>query len=285
MKKSILSLVISMAIMTGVCMPVNALENTAEVYVTIRDSQGKPAIIQEKIAVSDTDNNNIISIHDALYTAHEKFYQDGISGYQSEETSLGLSLTKLWGNENGGSYGYYLNDASPLSLSDEIKNGDYIDAYSYQDLTGFSDLYCYFEERTAQKNENEKFTITLLSASYDENWNPVTLPVSDAVITINGEKSSFSTNENGQAEISIEKSGEYIISAVSEKNVLVAPVCTVNIKEVEKVTETTAATTASTSQNKENPKTGHKNFTAAMISIMAGCAGVFIVGKKKNYEK
>lgn len=157
MKKFIMSLAVSGVIMGSSCLSVNAQENTsAEVYVTIRDSEGKLVLVQEKIAVSDTDGDNVLSINDALYVAHEKHHPNGASGYESQETAYGKSLTKLWGNDNGGSYGYYINNASPLSLSDSIKDGDFIDAYLYTDLTSWTDTYCFLKKETQKKMKMKK---------------------------------------------------------------------------------------------------------------------------------
>lgn len=318
MKKFIMSLAVSGVIMGSSCLSVNAQENTsAEVYVTIRDSEGKLVLVQEKIAVSDTDGDNVLSINDALYVAHEKHHPNGASGYESQETAYGKSLTKLWGNDNGGSYGYYLNNASPLSLSDSIKDGDYIDAYSYTDLTAWSDTYCYFEERNSEKDENEKITLKLMAATYDENWNPITAPISDAVITIDGEKSGITTNSEGEAEITIKESGKHIISAVSDNQILVAPSCiaiiggdetpvttvhattaiitttAVTTTEADATTDanttsvttvsTTAAASSSTSSEKL-PNTGDSRISFAVALGITGCVFAFVARKKKNNE-
>lgn len=48
---------------------------------------------------------------------------------------------KLWGTENGGSYGYYVNNVSTWSLTDPVDEGDYVNAFVYTDLTTWFDTY------------------------------------------------------------------------------------------------------------------------------------------------
>ena len=110
---------------------------TADVDVTISDGTGTLPLAQEKITVTDIDADGALTINDALYIAHEEYYNGGAeAGFASAETEYGLSLNKLWGVENGGSYGYYKNNVSAMSLSDTIADGDYITAYAFSDLSG-----------------------------------------------------------------------------------------------------------------------------------------------------
>ena len=85
----------------------DAVPASADVYVTIADNNGKLALTQEKITATDKDNDGKITIDEALLAAHEAKYEGGAAaGYASAMSDWGLSLTKLWGVENGGSYGY-----------------------------------------------------------------------------------------------------------------------------------------------------------------------------------
>ena len=102
-------------------------DESVNVYVTISDDKGELALVQEKINVTDIDGDNSITINDALYCAHEAKYEGGASaGYTAGQSQFGISLNKLWGVANGGSYGYFLNNKSPFSLSDKIKENDYV---------------------------------------------------------------------------------------------------------------------------------------------------------------
>ena len=94
----------------------------------------------------------------------------------------------------------------------------------YTDLETWSDTYCYFDKHDVN---GDKFTLTLSAAAWDENYNPVTVPVEGAVITINGEKTEFVTDAEGKADITISGAGTSVnvISAVSDTQILVPPVC------------------------------------------------------------
>lgn len=280
------------------------------VYVTISDKDGKLVLTQEKITVTDVDNDDILTINDALYNAHEAKYEGGAkAGYESAYSAYGLSLNKLWGIANGSSYGYYVNNKSALSLADIIKEGDYINAFIYTDLTTWSDTYCYFDVNTATVEAGEELNLTLLASGYDSEYNPIEIPVENAVITVNGEKTSIKTNAQGNATIKIDDGGEYIISATSDTQVLVPPVVIMTVlgDEITSATEAAIATEISTvteatsvvatspatenttsSSEKTSPKTGVNpdSFIYVIFSItLLGAVFALTVSCKKNYEK
>lgn len=261
---SAIALTFSMAALTAFA------ADSADVYVTISDGTGNLPLAQEKITVTDVDADGALTINDALFAAHDAKYEGGAAaGYASGESEYGLSLNKLWGVENGGSYGYYVNNSSALSLNDTIADGDYINAYVYSDLTAWSDAYCWFDAYTANASAGSELALTLSCAGYDADWNPVTLPVNGAVITVNGEKTNFATDENGKTVIMLDKAGEYIISAVSDTQTLVPPVCKVTVTEA-----------ASSDSETTAPATG--NSTSGLVAVTAIALAAAILAKKNE---
>lgn len=201
------------------------------VYVTIADGQGQLVMVNAAIDVTDVDADGALTINDALYAAHEAAYEgDAEAGYAAADAGYGLSISKLWGEENGGSYGYYLNDVSAYSLLDPVADGDYLNAFVYTDLEAWSDVYCAFDCRTVEMEAGAEVGLTLNMMTFDENWNPVSLPVEGAIITIDGEDSEVVTDAEGKAQFTIEAAGEYLISARSDSAILVPPVCIVTVK-------------------------------------------------------
>ena len=201
------------------------------VYVTIADGQGQLVMVNAAIDVTDVDADGALTINDALYAAHEAAYEGGAeAGYAAADAGYGLSISKLWGEENGGSYGYYLNDASAYSLLDPVADGDYLNAFVYTDLEAWSDLYCTFGYREVVADAGANIKLTLNMMTFDENWNPVSLPVEGAILTIDGEDSEVVTDAEGKAQFTIEAAGEYLISARSDSAILVPPVCIVTVK-------------------------------------------------------
>ncbi len=230
MKKLITATALALTLSLGTFSVSAADDLSASVYVTISDANGSLAIAQQQVAVTDIDSDGVLTINDALYCAHEASYEGGASaGYASSQSDYGMSLDMLWGTANGGSYGYYVNNSNAMSLSDAIAEGDYINAYAYTDLTAWSDVYCYFDQNTVSTEENLEFSLSLSYCGYDANWNPVTLTVSNAVITVDGEATEFVTDENGKATITLATAGDYVLSAVSENQTLVPPVCNVSV--------------------------------------------------------
>ena len=272
MKKTrIITMLLTAATLSTAALTVSAAQ-TPTVSVTIVDGEGNLALAQGEIAVTDTDGDGALTIHDALYLAHEAYFAEGTAGYGVAQTDYGLSMTKLWGYENGGGYGYYRNDAAAMSLGDVIADGDRINAFVYTDTATYSDTYCYFDIQTATLNSGDALTLTLMAAGYDANWNPVTIPVADAKILVDGSASAYMTDAEGTVTISLTESGTHIISAASDHQILVPPCCKVTVAG-----ETTTATTTTTASGVE---TGDASPVAALA--LAGAALTVMVTRRKK---
>lgn len=196
-----------------------------DVYVTI--TNGNIVLAYEDVDLTDADSDGALTINDVLYLVHEEKYTGGVAeGYASENTQYGFSLMKLWGNDSG-SYGYTVNNVSAMSLSDTVKPGDHIVAYVYTDLTAWSDTYCYFDKVEIDAKKNTEFTLTLTMNSYDAEWNPVSMPLEGAVITVDGTATEYVTNSEGRVTLSL--ADDAVISALSDTLTLVPPICVVDI--------------------------------------------------------
>lgn len=259
----------------------NEKELKADVYVTI-SSEGELVIAQEEITVTDVDGNGVLTIDDALYIAHDEYYDGGAAaGYGS---ASGASLTKLWGVENGGSYGFYVNNVSAWSLSDIIKEGDYINAFSYADLKAWSDSYCWFDKNTVTAKPGEEIVLTLYGAGYDAEWNPVTAPVAKAVITIDGNASEYVTDEKGKVTIKFDKEGSFVISAVSDNQVLVPPVCKVTVadKDAAGGNDSPAGTDDKNQNSGNSIQTGDEFNMIIFVSIALSALAVVIAAGRRR---
>jgi len=262
--KKILSVMLAVVLLGTLCITASAEGVSAEVYVTVADGKGELALAQEKITVTDRDGDGILTLDEALFAAHEAKFEGGAAaGYATENTQWGISLVKLWGAENGGSYSYYVNNASAMELSMEIKEGDLVSAFVYTDLTAWSDRYCFFDNSLLTAVENTEITLTLTGAGYDENWNPITLPLVGAVITVDGVATEIVTDAEGRASISFDKAGSYVISAESEGEVLVPPALVVTVKE-------------------EAPATGIESVCVWMAVFALCVLGLAMTAKKHN---
>lgn len=220
MKKTLA--VLLAALMLLALVPAVAEEAEAPVvYVTI--ANGELVAAQIEVELTDVDEDGALTIADALYLAHEAAFEGGAeAGFADAMGEYGLMLTKLWGVENGGSYGYYVNNEAAMGLADPLEDGDFVNAFVYTDTAAFSDTYAFFDEFDALAGE---VTLTLYAAGYDANWAPVTNPVAGAVITVNGEKTEAVTDENGKATLTVQ-AGD-VVSAVSDSQTLVSPCCVI----------------------------------------------------------
>jgi hypothetical protein len=277
--KKVLSILVAALVATTLASPAKALAaDSANVKITISDSSKNLVVVDEEVTVTDVDNDGALTINDALYAAHEKFYEGGAeAGYASASTEWGLSLTKLWGEENGGSYGYYVNDAMAMSLGDTVKDNDRVKAYVYSDLTAWSDAYSYFEGNI--EDDSDELELTLYAMGFDESFNPVANPVEGAVITFNGEETDYVTDANGKVTIDLAdyEAGKYVISATSDSVNLVPPVHVV-YRQVSPFEETPSLI----SPKPENlAETGASAVMFYVVGSLAA-AGAAFAGKRRN---
>lgn len=229
--KKFLTLILVLALIP--CTALTEATPQAEVYVSITDDEGALVLACQPVTVTDTDGDGMLTIHDALAAAHAAYHPESTEAFITAKTEFGLSMLKLWGIENGGSYGYCLNDASAWSLADPVQAGDHVKAYVYTDLVAWSDTYCYFDAPMMTAAAGTEITLTLSAAGYDEMWNPVILPVEGAAITVNGETADAMTDAAGLTVLTFADPGMYVVSAVSQTQTLVAPVCVITVTEGE----------------------------------------------------
>lgn len=278
MKKT-LTVLLSGILATGALAVTASAEASAEVYVSVADENGKLAMAREKVTVTDINGDGAFDIDEALSAAHEASY-NGEDGYEAYDGDYGRAIKKLWGVDNGGSYGYYVNNASAMSLNDTVKDGDHVYAYLYTDLTAWSDTYSFFDADTAKAEQGEKLTLTLSAAGYDESFAPITLPVEGAVITFNGEATEYVTDSEGKVEISVSDTGSVVISAVSDTMTLVPPVCIAEISEKEASSDTEAEV------SKNNPDTGVESVAVfGGLAMVAACAVYCARNSMRKNEK
>ncbi len=179
------------------------------------------------VLAADLDNSGDVNIDEVLYAAHEACYPGGAAaGYASAASSWGLSLTTLWGDTSG-NFGYYVDNAMAMSLADPVTDGAHVQAWVYKDSQYWSDAYAYFDKLSADAPDGS-VTLTLSSASFDENWNPVFAAYAGATVTIDGEATGFVTDSAGKVTVTFDRSGTYVVSALAKDGeVLVPPVCLV----------------------------------------------------------
>lgn len=223
----------------------------AVVYVTIAtggnvaDAKDGGYVAQAPVTVMDIDENGTLTVDEALYAAHETYYEGGVAtGYASYNSAYGLSLATLWGVGDiatPATAGYYLNNASCFSLADEVEVGDYICAFNYYDAVGWSDAYSYFVNNTEEVSTGNSVTLELkYQSGYDmeNNWAPVFSPCSDADVVILGGNNSvqknLKTDSDGKVKIKFSSSadeGDYYVMASKEDGSIVPAICKITVTD------------------------------------------------------
>ena len=265
MKKTLAMAAAMLISFSAAGMNVYAGENDTQVYVTVADADKNFALAEETVTVTDIDSDGKLTINDALYIANENKFEGGAAaGYKSSVGQYGLQLDKLWGVENGGNYGYYVNDGMAMGLADEIKNNDQLVAFIYSDTKSYSDSYSFFDAKKGQDTAKDSEVELKLSQIYfDENYAPQSKAVEGAKITINGKATDFVTDAEGKVTVKLSEEGINTVSATSDKVNLVPPIYMVNVDASLTTTTTTTTTTATTTTTTETTTTSATTTKAA----------------------
>ena len=209
-----------------------------DVVVTVTNA-GAVVVANETIEVEDADEDGAISANDVLIAVHDAKFEGGAAaGYATAEqtTEYGsyVAITKLWGVENGGAYGYYNNNTSLYSLDDEIEEGDHFKAFVYKDASFYSDSYAYFDQ--FEYEAEGTLTVTLYAAGYDPtDWSIVTEPHAGADIRLFTEDmtevdaSAYEVTDNGDGTyaVNFSEAGEYKLVGTDDDVPLVPAVADV----------------------------------------------------------
>lgn len=220
MKKIVSVIILAVMLLSVLGIAVSAAANETAVHVTVYD--GKSVVVaNEKVAIEAGKTDDLNSVFKAINEKHGKKYETATGDY-------GAYITCLWDVENGGAYGYYVNDQMSMGLTDTVKAGDHVYVFVYSDATYYTDTYSYFDAKDITVKKGKEVTLTLKHIGYDESWNTVSLPVAGATITLDGKALDAKTDENGKVTIKLTKSG--VISATSEDLLLVPPVAVATVQ-------------------------------------------------------
>ena len=249
------------AVILGSLLTCFAEEAPGKAYVTISDGKTVVAAMKE-VDVADKDEDGKTTINDLLIAIHETDCKDGFASVNGD---YGLSITKLWGIENGGGYGFYLNDQMASSLADEVKAGDSLYAYVYSDTTAYSDAYSFFDQKTVSDQGGKEITLTLKYVSgFDENYAPVFSALEGADITADGKDLGVRTDAAGKATVTLPDASE-----ADTDGTTAAPAATGDV--------TTGASGSGSGRSSSTVW-----IVIAVIVIALVCVGVIMRGKKKN---
>lgn len=286
-------------------------EGETKVYVTVSDSNSELVLTQEPINVTDIDGDGKLTVNDALYIAHENNYEGGAAaGYKTSVGQFGLGLDVLWGKENKQSFGYYVNSNMANGLTDEIKDGDYIDALTFPDPSNLDYHYSWFDAREGEGDPDKEVTLQLKALSFDASWAPVENPVEGAKITINGKETDFVTDADGKATVKFTEAGKNVVSAKGGNINIAPPSYVMQVSgEADTTTSTTTTTTttttsttttstvtssssakttvkasttakATTTSKNNSPKTGDSGAAVALVSLGAAAAAAFALRRR-----
>lgn len=175
---------------------------------------------------------------EALKKMHELYHPDGKDGYN--ETNGFFST--FWGQTTS-NVGYFINDIMIMNTKQELSNGDYLNGTIYEDFT--KDIYSCFDKKDITISVNESHEITLLSnVICTDDWKHGMMngdfadkPLKNSsILILNNDKTSWdkkniTTDKNGKAIISFDKTGTYYISALKEGFTLIPAFCKITVTD------------------------------------------------------
>lgn len=218
---------------------------SADVCVTITDkgdfAVGEMDTVMARVPVhvTDVDEDGALTFNDAMMITHEQYCKDG---YSTSVGAWGFSVSKLWRDESF-NFGYYIDDKSAGGPKEPICEGSDIVAYIQKIKNPYQyDNYSSFNKKECFVKTNETIVLNLAMQGYDENWNMVTLPCEDAELGLIPHYSSKAqfvsmnkvTDASGNASVSFDKPGTYIVSAresASADAAIVPPVCVIRVED------------------------------------------------------
>ncbi len=276
-------------------LPEEEEEESVFVYLAIADSRGELVVVPNVYThVTDQDGDGMITVSDALFTAHEENFEGGAkAGYATETTEDGIFATKLWGNEGGGNVECYVNHESVLSLEDELGKGDFIYAFFYTDTENHSDKYSFFDDLFPDITEEGQLTLTLCTAETDEDYETAVKPLKNATITINGKETEFVTDEKGEVTLFVgeQEADFYLISAKSTDPLIIPPVSiayaygedlTLDVSDSYdgEIPEAAPENESLESDSLISPATGYNRLNFILFVLLTSAAAAVIFAKK-----
>lgn len=199
-----------------------AYYKTPCVYINYSNA-GTNVLAMAEVPLEDCNGTEGITLDDVLLMANMIYAPNGALDYDSGKEFV----NEFWGIS--GAFGYTINHEFAWDIHETVEEGDVIDFYIYADPFNYSDHYGYFDQTMLDIKAGESVTLTCYQIPNSLTGNFATRPTSNAQITINGEKTDYYTDANGQVTITLDKGGYYEISAVTNLYVLVPPICVVNV--------------------------------------------------------
>ena len=212
------------------------------VYVTIAD-KGTLPVARESVSVKDLNKDGKFDIDEALFAAHEAYYDGGAAaGYSSYNTDYGLSIGMLWGDTSY-NFGYYVDNNMAFGLEDELTEGQHLKAYITVNSYPNMDAYSYFENDEYNAYTSVPFIVSLYSQNgYDEYWNPTYALNGNVLLTATTEDTgeeydgfAYVSMEDGSLKLRFNDPGTYYVTASDDDNSIVPSVCKVVVADKENI--------------------------------------------------
>lgn len=233
MKKSvILFTALASAMIPFSAFSVSAAENTAKIHMTLTMDE---KVLDTDLTVKDTNGDGKLTCEDALYEAHEQFYEGG--------AAAGYGDGFIWGRHCSGGYTLYNQDERPLDENRpyndrmEIRDGDVFN-WSAQcidpEMYLFSSDYISLNDTGIIPNGTEiEVMVTHLIPTQRELEKAAGIE-----ILIDGQKTGIKTGADGKAAVKLNKAGYHKITAdvsdLTEFNKLTDGYMTFTVAEAER---------------------------------------------------
>ena len=202
-------------------------------YVTVTNAgalaTGKDGTQMASVAIEVPEAGTTVG--EVIKALHKGYSKGGEADYATSQGQYGEQIDKLWGVENGGAYGYYINGNMAMGLTDPVKAGDTVDVFVYKDTTAWTDAYT---RMSLVKAEGGAAVVKVeYIAGFDANYAPIFKELANAKIyKVEGKKltdTGVVTGEDGTATINL-KAGSYILAAINTDGTYTVSAVRVTVK-------------------------------------------------------
>ena len=178
----------------------------------------------EPLTVTDADGDGVLTVCDAIWCLHERFFPGGAGkGFATERMQEGPAISLFWGEDNGGFYSWTVDGRQGKSLLEPLSEGSELYAFSYSDLPLCLDGFGAIEGSVTEAEDGTtgyEGVLTCTDAGGE------TFPVAGAMILIDGiARGGVATDQQGRFFVPLEKQGSHLITAVSADIPMIPPVC------------------------------------------------------------
>ena len=153
--KKLLSILTTVAVICCLLGVSAAADASAKVYVTV--ANGGLELANSEVTVTDIDGDGALTINDAFMPLTKATLRaEPQQAMPPKCPTTALCSPSFGESKTAAATATMSTTPLPGALPTRSEDGDYVNAFVYQDTKAFSDRYCYFDKAVADVNQRRK---------------------------------------------------------------------------------------------------------------------------------